>query len=147
MGLVFSGRLGVRTVSKQVNVVKRSQIIVLIFFIMASLSVVIFGIMGEAGIGSAGFNGAPYHIFVIPFLPLTGGLVVRLKISSSFLPGFLLSWSASTMLFLTTAWLGMFHYGFDWQPEWFWFWVAMSAALFILEGIVHFVGKLTGGGS
>lgn len=123
---------------------KKLQRAVLILFTMAALSVVIYGIKEEAGIGSAGLNGTPYHLFIIPFLPLTGGLVVRLKTRMSFLFSFLLSWTASTILFLTTAWLGMFHYGFDWQREWFWFWAAMSGVLFILEGIVHLVGKWEG---
>lgn len=120
---------------------KKIQIILLIIFIIASLSVAVFGVKEEAR-GDI-FNGAPYYLFVVPFLSLAGGLIINfLRRNKSFISNCLLSCASSTITFLLLAFLGMIHYKNDWQPEWIWFWLAMSAVLFILQGIVHLVGKL-----
>jgi len=112
---------------------------VLSLLLAVFLSIAVYGVKEEVRMDI--FNGAPYYLILVPSLTLTVGLFLNFVIKkAAFWQVFVICWLGATVMFVILLVLGMWHYNDEWQPEWYFFWIVISIGLFVLQGVVHWIG-------
>ncbi|MDF2653013.1 MAG: hypothetical protein K0Q73_8818 [Paenibacillus sp.] len=111
----------------------KKNITIIVALIILTFTV-IYGIVQETKRDI--YNGTAVHLIIGPFTPLiigTGVIFFRM----GFLKTFLLSWLITSVSYFALLILVMWHYSFEWQPEWIVFWGIQTVILLIIHVITN----------
>lgn len=106
------------------------QNVKLIFVLLLLFLLIIFGLAIETN--NDNFNGTAAHTIIGPVTPLIfGSFLIFLKIG--FWKTFLLSWLVTGLTYFLLLRFFIQHYLWNWQPEWFFFWIIQSVVLLLIH--------------